>query len=93
MSTVQQTAGLNSPQPVILKGFKDEPIEILAISDRGDSIEVVHEMADDPMPYHVDSVFEYDQKLFAELKRAAEQNDERRLRATWERATPFRKTA
>jgi len=93
MSTNHSATPLNDPQTVILKGFENEPLQVLAVSDRGDSIEVVKETADEPMPFHLDSVFKYDSRLFAELKRAAEQKDDRRLRATWERATPFRKTA
>jgi len=45
------------------------------------------------MPFHADCVFEFDQRLFAELQNAADMHDERRLSKAWERATPFKKIA
>jgi hypothetical protein len=84
------TVALSPPQPVILKGFMDEPLELLAVRDRGDAIEVAREVADEPMPFHADCVFVYDAGLFATLCSAAAVKDAQRLRSAWAQATPFR---
>ena len=84
---------IDPPQPIILKGFSDEPLQLLAIFDRGDSIELAPTQSDEPMPFQPESVFEFDQQLFAELRQAADTHDERRLSKAWKLATPFKKSA
>jgi hypothetical protein len=84
---------METPEHVILKGFANEPLDVLAVADRGDAIEVVHDATDEPMPFHADSVFKFDQSLFSELKRAADSNDADQLRVAWGMATPFRRSA
>jgi hypothetical protein len=81
---------ISPPQQVILKGFTGEPIKLLAIHDRGDSIEVAHDIHDEPMPFHNDSVFVFDAGLFNELQSAADVDDEAKLARAWSKATPFR---
>ena len=63
------------------------------MTDRGDAIEVVRETTDEPMPYHADSVFQYDRRILDELKGAADQHDEKRLLTAWKQAIPFRRSA
>jgi hypothetical protein len=91
--TLNERHDIIPPQPVILKGFRSEPLQVLAICDRGDAIEVASEAADEPMPFHTDSVFEYDAGLLAELRSAAAVGDEQKLRRAWARARPFRRIA
>jgi hypothetical protein len=84
---------INPPQDVILKGFTGEPLKLVAVFDRGDSIEVAKNLSDEPMPFHADCVFRFDAHLLAELNQAAENHDDRGLREAWHKATPFRKIA
>src|SRR4051812_15731391 len=80
---------LSPPQLVILKGFECEPIQVLAVADRSDAIEVASNPNDEPMPFHADSVFKFDAQLYADLLHAAER-DRESLGKTWARAIPFR---
>lgn len=93
MSTKSNPVPFNPPQTIILKGFNDEPLRLLAIADRGDSIEVARELSDEPMPFHAAYIFKFDADIYAELERAATRRDARKLNQTWERAKPFRRIA
>jgi hypothetical protein len=77
---------------VIVRGFRDEPSELTAISRHGSKpmIAVVGADPSKPIGWPLASAFLFDAGLFGQMRAAFERGDNDALAALWQQAQPFR---
>jgi hypothetical protein len=79
---------MNIATEVIVRAFGDEPVSLRARTDEGEVV-VFRDSPDKGIPYPRAYVFEWDAGLFAELRQAFEQRDQKMLDELWSRARFF----
>ena len=88
MSTENVTQGEDFPL-VMVRAFKEEPVRLLAVGLRNETVEVSGEDRSASIFFPLGSVYRFDERLFRQLHSAYIAHDNKRLRRLWSEAERF----
>ena len=77
------------PRRVIIRGFRDKPVDLTAVEVRDEAVDVVGTDPKTPMPFQRDRVFAFNQQLYKKLSDAFSAGNVKALASLWERAERF----
>jgi hypothetical protein len=77
-------------ETVLGRAFRDRPIKLIALSDRGAAVEVKAEGDQHSIGFRKEWVFRFDPQLFSKLSAAYSQGDSEALSDLWASAEPYR---
>jgi hypothetical protein len=73
-----------SLQPVVIKGFKGEPVYLRAINSENNFVTVAGKSGKTQMTLKSKYVFHYDENVYKRLKNVYEMNDKEGLEKLWQ---------
>lgn len=75
---------------VLGRAFKDRPVKLIIVSDRGAAVEVKARGDQHSIGFRREWVFRFDRQLFSKLSAAYSKQDSEALAALWASAEPYR---
>ena len=75
---------------VLGRAFKDRPVKLIALQNRGAAVEVKAEGDQHSIGFRKEWVFRFDPQLFSKLSAAYSQRDSEALADLWANAEPYR---
>ena len=83
------SAVIKNAEPVIIRGYGNEPVRLRATSVRDGVVEAVGADEDSPMGFPSEDVFQFDVGLFKKLRTAYAAGESQAVIDLWKRATPY----
>lgn len=79
-----------NPDLVIIRGFGGRPAKLEVVDVSATAVEVIGTDRQNPMPFHLEDAYEFDEGLFGGLIAAFQRKDSDALSQLWQHARPYR---